>query len=74
MFTKTWQVATALKMWATATGERMDFHSVQFSPTHIFSPVDWTCKHYLIQSMQMEGNTLAYLSSSARGNLNLQQS
>jgi hypothetical protein len=33
-------------MWATATGKRLDCGSVQFSLTYIFSPVDWTCKHY----------------------------
>jgi hypothetical protein len=35
----------ALQMWATATGKGLDHGSLQFSPTHIFSPVDWTCKH-----------------------------
>jgi hypothetical protein len=34
-------------MWATATGKRPDCGSVQFSPMCIFSPVDWTCEHYL---------------------------
>ncbi|EDR13494.1 uncharacterized protein LACBIDRAFT_322468 [Laccaria bicolor S238N-H82] len=33
-------------MWATATGKRPDCGSVQFGPMYIFSPVDWTCKHY----------------------------
>jgi hypothetical protein len=35
-------------MWATATGKRPGHGLVQFSPVYIFSPVDWTHKHYLV--------------------------